>query len=163
MDMIKLDKYKEKCINHKLCSDGQHLWANCSNKKEYMDLALRTESAKWICESISNGWGIEPSYISKKFKRYINGHYVSSQNDTDGEMYCNYVGDITLRSNVLCLINVNAEIDIPNGIGCHVYICGDSNITFKNGKNSRIICYICDDKSKVINNSDILYYERKRY
>ena len=39
----------------------------------------------------------------------------------------------------------------------------DSNITFKNGKNSRIICYICDDKSKVINNSDILYYERKRY
>lgn len=159
--MKELDIYKGYCLEHNICSEWLSYWKDCKSLKDYMIMALRISGVKWLCDSISQGWGIPPTLISNKFNRYINGRYVFTIDDYDSEMYCRYDGDIKMRSDVLCLIDVKGEVSIPSGVGCHIYICGDSEITLTNGENSRIICYICDYKSNVINNSKANYNERK--
>ena len=74
--MKELDLYKKECLKHELCATWQTYWVECKNLKDFMDLALKIDSVKWLCESISNGWGLNPTFISKKFKKYINGSYV---------------------------------------------------------------------------------------
>lgn len=149
--MKELDLYKKECLKHDLCTTWQTYWIECKSLKDFMDLALKIDSVKWLCESIANGWGLNPTFISKKFKKYINGSYVFTDKKYDSEMYCQYIGDIEMRTNVLCLIDFKGEVHIPNGLGCHIYVCGDSDIILKGGERSRIICYICDNKSKVLN------------
>lgn len=141
MEVIDIKTYRANAAKENLCQEFTRIWDSCKTSKELMDMALCSKGCDYICDSIAKGWGISPSYISKKFKYLINGNYVSKQHGYESEMFCQYKGLVIARTTNIVLIDCDMEITIPKFFRCDIYVSGKSNIRLKGNGEAVLICY----------------------
>ena len=139
--MIDLEQYRVNASLHKMCSEYYGKWDSCHSNKQIMDMALGVKAVDFLCDSIAKGWGLSPEYISERFKNFINGKYTSEQNGYTSKMYCKHTGNIKADTTLICLIDSDVVLDIPNASICEVYCTGKCKITIFGEGRAAFVCY----------------------
>lgn len=141
---ITLDVFREKAREHNLCPEFTKIWDMCNTRKDVIDMCLGSKGIDYTCNAISQNWGISPSEICKTFWEFINGRYVSINNNGayTSEMYCEYKGASVVRTTAIAVINSSIELTIPEYIGIFkIYIVGECTIKLKGTANCVIVAY----------------------
>lgn len=156
--MKELEKYRADCIEHRLCTRWRDKWSSCHCLHDYMRLALENSSIEWICESYNKKWGLSSKFIEDKFSNFINGREQFTINGKEinytSEMYVNFNDNIYTDVDVLCLINVNSIIHLPENAHMYIYITGDSHISLDVKGKYLIMVETYGDKAKVLSNNN---------
>lgn len=144
MSIIDLEQFRKNADNNNLCDEYARIWDGCKSKRQLMDMALGAKGVDYICDTIAKGWGISPEELEARFAPFINGRYVSEQKGYSSKMYCRYSGEITADTTLLCLIDTDASVYLPDNTIVEIYITGKSSVTLHGG-NGRCAC-ICYGK-----------------
>ena len=130
-----LEKYKERAIEHNVCNEYLRRWNNSLSKKEFIDMALSSQGALFMAQSMNNNWGMSPNFILKHFNSFINGNYEYNKKYKSC-MFVGYNKPIILSTNILILSNCNCNVVVPNDwVRYEIYLCGKCNILLSgNGK-----------------------------
>ena len=70
--MTDLKQFRENSIKRSLCEGYTDKWSEHKTKRELFELACDSNAVSYMAQSISEGWGLSPQYISEKFKPFIN-------------------------------------------------------------------------------------------
>lgn len=144
--MIDLKQFKNNAISRGLCSGYTDKWSDEKSKKELFELACDANSVSYMAESISEGWGLSPEFISEKFKAYINGKYICMYKNDKGNGYtslmlCDFREDsFNITTTLACILSSKTTLNIKPFHICRLYVSGNSEITINLGENS--ICFI---------------------
>lgn len=147
--MIDIETYRKNARDNDLCESYSRRWDLCKSNKDLMDMALGAKGVDYLCDTIAKGWGVSPDVISKRFRPFINGKYVSKQKGYTSEMYCEYAGDITASTDVLAIISCVVNIDIPANMMCEIYVVGESHLTLSGKGRCAIVCYGEEDSIRI--------------
>ena len=153
--MNMLQAFREAANSRNLCDKYSELWDNCKSKKQLFDLATDSNGIPYICESMVEGWGITPDFISEKFKTFINGRYISQHNGYTSAMYVEkfFIEPLVVSTTNVIVMACEGVIEIPENIVCNLFIV-NSNVVIRGlGE-----CYV---KKYGINK--IFYYDNLRY
>lgn len=139
--MIDLKQYRENARENNLCSEYSEKWDSCHSNKQFVDMAFGVKGVDYLCDTIAKGWGISPDVICGRFGSFINGRYVSEQNGYTSKMYCKHTGNIKADTTLICLIDSDVVLDIPNASICEVYSTGKCKITVFGEGRAAFVCY----------------------
>ncbi len=113
-----------------LCAEYKGYWDGARDKRDLMDMALDANGVEFLCESVTDGWGVTPEYIRDNFGGYINGGYVRRRDGYTSELLCGFRGgEFEQRSTITTLIACETEVVVPICCICKIYVCGGSKIT----------------------------------
>lgn len=144
---VDLKQYLNNAKEHNMCSEYVEKWRKCKSDKQIIDMALSAKAMDFICDSIAKGWGIDPDVINTRFAGFINGRYRSHQDGYTSEMYCQYKGDITVRTTALLIIDCEATITVPKERICEIYVCGNSIVNVIGDGRCVVVKYGVDSKN----------------
>lgn len=139
--MTEIQQYREDAERHNMCEEYRDRWDSCKNRKQIVDMALGVKAVDFLCDSIAKGWGIRPDAICERFEPYINGRYVSKHGGYTSKLYCDFLGNITADTTLICLICCNVNIYIPVYKICEVYCTGKCNIEVSGEGSVIFVCY----------------------
>lgn len=139
--MIDLKQYRENARKNNLCAEYSEKWDACHSNKQIIDMAFGAKGVDYLCDTIAKGWGISPNVICEKYKSFINGRYVSQQDGYTSQMYCQFMGNITADTTLLCLIDCDVTVNVPNASICEIYCTGKCNVTVYGEGRAAFICY----------------------
>lgn len=146
--MIDLQQFKKNAISKGLCAVYTDKWSDDKSKRELFELACDANSVDYMAKSLWEGWGLSPSYISDKFKAYINGKYICEYKNDKGRSYtsamlCEFEEEtFEVATTLLCVLSSKTSLYIkPNSL-CKIYIAGESYIDINIGANSRAYIYV---------------------
>lgn len=145
--MINLDKFRQNAAKESLCSEYTGLWDGCKSNKDFIDLAISSKGADYLCDAIAKGWGISPEEIAERFKYFTNGKYVRSKDGYSSELYCIAKQKITAKNTIYVSVDSVLDIEVPEFHICTIYATGKSELNMS-GKGDAILV-IYGDKVKV--------------
>jgi hypothetical protein len=146
--MTDLKQFRENSIKRSLCEGYTDKWSEHKTKRELFELACDSNAVSYMAQSISEGWGLSPQYISEKFKPFINGKYICEYKNAKGNGYssamvCEFNENaFDVSTTLLCVIDSNTTLKIADYLICKIYIVGKSQINIELGQNSRCYLYI---------------------
>lgn len=124
-----------------VCEKFRDMLKNTRSMKGVFDIALRTESIEFICESVKEGWSPTKEEIWSTFKPYLNGNYVHDGKYTS-VMYCGFKGKVICDKTVMCLLWSDAEIVVPKNRLCMIYVAGEGSKVKVTGEGRALVyCY----------------------
>lgn len=146
---VTLSQFRRNADEHEVCAEYAERWDNCSSKKELVDFATEVESARFLCNAISEGWGISPREIFDRFSPYINGHYISEKKaGYNGILFCRNDGLIKASATTNVIVDCRAEVKIPKHTICRVIADSLSELRIYCPRESKV--YVeCHKKTKV--------------
>lgn len=140
--MVNLEQFRANAEREGICESYTLLWDKAGSKKQLMDIAMSAQGADFLCDSIAKGWGISPSEITSRFKRYINGEYThEAKSGYTSVLYCNYYGSIEAEDTLVILIDCDVTISIPDWAVCSIYATGKTNMSIIGGGRVRLLSY----------------------
>ena len=139
MLMNMLQAFREAANSRNLCDKYSELWDNCKSKKQLFDLATDSNGIPYICESMVEGWGITPDFISEKFKTFINGRYISQHNGYTSAMYVEkfFIEPLVVSTTNVIVMACEGIIEIPENIVCNLFIVNSDVMVSGSG-----VCYV---------------------
>ena len=140
--MVSLEQFRANANKEGICEKYALLWDKAGSKKQLMDIAMSSQGADFLCDSIAKGWGISIDEIYSKFKRYINGVY--TYEDSSGYtsvLYCKHYGAIDAEDTLVILIDCDVTITIPDWAVCTIYATGFTNISIVGGGRVKLMAY----------------------
>ena len=139
MLMNMLQAFREAANSRNLCDKYSELWDNCKSKKQLFDLATDSNGIPYICESMVEGWGITPDFISEKFKTFINGRYISQHNGYTSAMYAEkfFIEPLVVSTTNVIVMACEGAIEIPENIVCNLFIVNSDVMVSGSG-----VCYV---------------------
>lgn len=150
--MITLSQFRDNANDNGICADKAHVWDNCVNKKELMDLALSAQGLDYVANAVGQGWGISPQVIRERFGSFNNGRYVyHSKSGYSTAMYCGYKGKVLCELTAMLIIDSDIELEIPSYCICELYVAGKSNIALRGSGRCRVRAYGVSNDIKVTN------------
>lgn len=151
--MKMLQAFREAAKSRNLCEKYSELWDNCKSKKQLFDLATDSNGIPYICEAMVEGWGVTPEFISKNFKTFINGRYISQHNGYTSAMYVEKFFIEPLEANTTNLIVMACEgvIEIPENVVCNLSIVNSDVVVSGSG-----VCYVKEYGSNEIKYNDTI-------
>lgn len=156
--MITLGQFRDNADKNGICVDKAHVWDNCGNKKELMDLALSAQGLDYVANAIGQGWGISPRLIMDKFGSFNNGRYVyRSPRGYTTAMYCGYRGKLICELTAMLIIDSDIEIEIPSYCICELYVTGVTKITLTGSGRCKVRVYGDSTEVDVVNIGTVNY------
>lgn len=153
--MKELREFKEHAKEKGACDAYLEKWDKCGSKKQLIDLALSAQGMDYLSTSISEGWGLNSTYISNTFRKYINGEYIfRNEKGYDSMMFCNFIGSIEAVTTGILIIDSNIFIEVPKGHICEIYACGNNSIHIS-GQGEAVLVIYGD-------NNEIVYSEETK-
>ena len=139
MLMNMLQAFREAANSRNLCDKYSELWDNCKSKKQLFDLATDSNGIPYICESMVEGWGVTPEFISEKFKTFINGRYISQHNGYTSAMYVEkfFIEHLVVSTTNVIVMACEGAIEIPENIVCNLFIVNSDVMVSGSG-----VCYV---------------------
>lgn len=166
------DWIKKVSENGLLCSNYESKINGALSKKQLVDIGLDANGIHFLLEMQQKGFAYPYEDFVEEFGKFINGNYVfESEPNEKGvtytcELYCSQKNQehidvrttaITLMDCVTRLIlkpnsaasiyldtNSHADVIIPNGSSCRIYLYGDASVTTVG----------CTSRVKIINMND---------
>ena len=137
--MNMLQAFREAANSRNLCDKYSELWDNCKSKKQLFDLATDSNGIPYICESMVEGWGVTPEFISEKFKTFINGRYISQHNGYTSAMYVEkfFIEHLVVSTTNVIVMACEGAIEIPENIVCNLFIVNSDVMVSGSG-----VCYV---------------------
>ena len=137
--MNMLQAFREAANSRNLCDKYSELWDNCKSKKQLFDLATDSNGIPYICESMVEGWGVTPEFISEKFKTFINGRYISQHNGYTSAMYVEkfFIEPLVAKTTNLVIIACEGVVNIPEDVVCNLFIVNSDVVLSGSG-----VCYV---------------------
>ena len=153
--MKMLREFREAAKSRNLCEKYSEMWDNCKSKKQLIDLATDSNGIPYVCESIVEGWGVTPEFISENFKTFINGRYVSQHNGYTSAMYVErfFVEPVVVKTTNLVVIACEGVIEVPENTVCNIFIVESDVVIRGTG-----VCYV-----KTYGDNTIKYDETLRH
>ena len=153
--MKTLQAFREAAKSRNLCDKYSELWDGCNTKKQLFDLATDSNGIPYICESMVEGWGVTPEFISGKFKTFINGRYISKHNGYTSVMYVEkfFIEPIVANTTNLIVIACEGVIEVPENTVCNIFIVESDVVVRGTG-----VCYV-----KTYGENTIKYDENLRH
>lgn len=140
MYIKELEILKGKAIEHNICSNYLEIWDKSITKKDFIDMALSSQGALFMAQSMNNGWGVTSSFIKRNFEMFINGKYTYDKGYLS-RMYVCYNDEVLIDTNITILVECDCIINIPNDwVRYDIYLCGNCNITLKG--NGSVLLYM---------------------
>ena len=140
--MVNLEEFRANAEREGICESYALLWDKAGSKKQLMDIAMSSQGADFLCDSIAKGWGLSPREIVARFKRYINGVYTyESDSGYSSVLYCRYYGSIEADDTMIILVDCDVTINVPDWAVCSVYATGRTNVSIVGGGRVRLIAY----------------------
>lgn len=156
--MITLEDFLENAQVEGICDEYRDRVVNCGSKKQLMDMALSVKGADYLCDAIAKGWGASPQEISKRFAPYINGKYILDNGIYTSQMFCSIGGSLECITTLLCVIDCNLIITIPQNHICEIYTT-KSNLHLV-GKGRVIVVTYGENDDVTITCDDSVHYKR---
>src|SRR5574344_1854404 len=129
------------------------MWENCKSKKQLFDLATDSNGIPYICESMVEGWGITPDFISENFKTFINGTYISQHNGYTSAMFIEkfFIEPLVANTTNLIVMACEGVIEIPENVVCNLSIVNSNVVVSGSG-----VCYVKEYGSNEIKYNDTI-------
>lgn len=140
--MVNLQQFRANADKEGICEEYALLWDKAGSKKQLMEIAMSSQGADFLCDSIAKGWGISPDEISSKFSRYLNGAFV--YHDVLGYssvLYCQHFGTIEVEDTLVILIDSDVVLSVPDMAVCEVYATGVTTLSIIGGGHVRLVAY----------------------
>lgn len=118
--MVTLEDFLENAQVEGICDEYRDRVVNCGSKKQLMDMALSAKGSDYLCDAIAKGWGISPQEISRRFAPYVNGKYILDNGIYTSQMFCGVGGSLECTTTLLCVIDCNLIITIPQNYICEI-------------------------------------------
>ena len=156
--MNMLQAFREAANSRNLCDKYSELWDNCKSKKQLFDLATDSNGIPYICESMVEGWGVTPDFISEKFKTFINGRYISQHNGYTSAMYVEkfFIEPLVVSTTNVIVMACEGVIEIPENVICNLFIVNSDVVLSSSG-----VCYVKEYGSNEIKYNDTLRHYDK--
>lgn len=135
--MKELEGYRVAANAHNICKKYSTEWDECKSRKQVIDLAQNSACADFVCQSIAEGWGLQPSIIEDKYRKFINDEYISQQDGYTSKMYVGYKQVMKADTTQTIVITCNGVIEIPHNHVCEILVV-DSDITLSGDG----VCYV---------------------
>ena len=137
--MKMLQAFREAANSRNLCDKYSELWDNCKSKKQLFDLATDSNGIPYICESMVEGWGVTPEFISAKFKTFINGRYISQHNGYTSAMYVErfFIEPLVAKTTNVVIMACEGVVEIPENVVCNLFIVNSDVVLSGYG-----VCYV---------------------
>ena len=137
--MKMLQAFREAAKSRNLCDKYSELWDNCKTKKQLIDLATDSNGIPYVCESMAEGWGVTPEFISENFKTFINGRYTSQHNGYTSAMYVErfFIEPLVAKTTNLVIIACEGVVNIPEDVVCNLSIVNSNVVVSGSG-----VCYV---------------------
>jgi len=149
-----------------LCGEYRSKWDGAGSDRDLMDIALDVNGVEFICEGVTDGWGLTPEYIRNRFGGYVNGRYVRSKDGYTSEMLCCFdESEFRQRSTITTIIACNTEVIVPRCCISKIYVCGGSKLTLLCDGICELYVYGRDNEIKIhgcgrVNRTDV---EKKKW
>ena len=156
--MKMLQAFREAANSRNLCDKYSELWDNCKSKKQLFDLATDSNGIPYICESMVEGWGVTPEFISAKFKTFINGRYISQHNGYTSAMYVErfFIEPLVAKTTNVVIMACEGVVEIPENVVCNLFIVNSNVVVSGSG-----VCYVKEYGSNEIKYNDTLRHYDK--
>lgn len=126
--MKEIDELKKEIfLRGMMCQQYDEKWQESMSKKQLFDMAVSVQGSDTLCQSIAEGWGLQPEFISDKFRAYINDRYLSEQDGYTSKMYCGHDADMVVEATLNVIINSCGNVFVPRNHVCEIRLV-NSNI-----------------------------------
>ena len=124
-------------------------------KDSVIIVATDSNGIPYICESMVEGWGVTPDFISENFKTFINGRYISQHNGYTSAMYVErfFIEPLVASTTNLIVMACEGVIEIPENVICNLFIVNSDVVLSGSG-----VCYV-----KTYGDNTIKYDETLRH
>ena len=153
--MKMLQAFREAAKSRNLCDKYSEMWDNCKSKKQLFDLATDSNGIPYICESIVEGWGVTPEFISENFKTFINGRYISQHNGYTSAIYVEmfFIEPLVAKTTNVVIMACEGVVEIPENVVFNLFIVNSNVVVSGSG-----VCYV-----KTYGENKVKYVETLRH
>ena len=133
--MIDLLQFKRNAKSRDLCRLYTDMWNSCKSKEDLVRMASDSNGALYMCESITEKWGLSSEYIKENFEGYCEGQPIK-QRGYNSCMLCEYNGTYTNSNTIMLVINSTCDIVLDTKV-CEIFVCDNSHINIINNNNNQ--------------------------
>lgn len=127
--MNELIALKKKALELGLCKEYQDKWNAAVNKNNLVEMALDAKGVDFMADSISNGWGLSPDFLKKKFPDYVNGQCIVNERGYTSSMFVDSKTGIDVNTTLVLLVSCNCDVHIRKEVMTNLYLCGDCKVS----------------------------------
>lgn len=153
--MITLKQFRENARKENLCEEFSNIWDSCKSKKQYMDMCLCVKGMDYVCDAYAKGWGMDKEAFNTEFKNFINGRFIYEDEGCLSEMYCDFKGNVSVKTNYLMILDSDIKLSLRKGFCYQIFASGKCNIEFEGEANVYLFTYGKEGDIKFSGNSDV--------
>lgn len=118
---------------HGLCTQYAEKIASARTKKALVDIALGANGVEWMAQSIAEGWGLDPHFITEHFAAFNNARYVWRRGVLSSAMYVfPQFREIKISTTQALLVGFEGVVRIPENRMSALY-CVDCDFNVEGG------------------------------
>lgn len=146
--MIDLLQFKRNAKSRDLCRLYTDMWNSCKSNEDLVRMASDSNGALYMCESITEKWGLSSEYIKENFKEFCHGEPIK-QRGYNSCMLCGYIGTYTNSNTIVLVIDSKCDIILDTKV-CEIFVCENSDVNIINNNDNQAIVHlygnsICND------------------
>lgn len=120
--MNEMQKFREVARERGLCDRYSRLWDSCTSNKQLLDLAMDSNGIPYLCESVSQGWGLPVDYLLARFRMYINNKYISLHKGYSSKLFIRHYDNVWVDATNVVLIECSTVLVVPKNTICNIYL-----------------------------------------